>query len=489
MIFLQNYSHLCDVEIYKLSYMLTNTQTNNDIWQNCLDSIKSCIPSEEFEKWFEPIVPLKFDGTTLRLCIPNKTYYDKIEKDYISFLRPIISQFYGQQTKLYYAVQRPTAPVTTTSVDADMTAISHFNTQTNTDNIKNPFVIPGVKKIIIDPQLNAGLTFDTFIEGECNRLARSAGMSVAITPGNTPFNPLYIWGDSGLGKTHIMQAIGHEVRQRHPELQVLYVSMNKFQAQFQTAYKKGEIPDFIHFYQMIDVLLIDDIQELTGKTGTQNAFFNIFNHLQLAGKQLVLTSDKPPVELKDIEERLLTRFKWGLSAQISQPDYDTKVKIIRAKAKKLGADISDEVVAFMATNISANVREIEGALALLLANVSFLGRKITISLAKEILKVYVQLYQKEITIDHIIEVVCKYLHLDFGRFNSTERTREIAQARQIAMYLAKQHTKAPLTTIGSAIGGRNHATVLHSCKAVSNLLETDKTFRRQVEEIEKLILA
>ncbi len=314
-------------------------------------------------------------------------------------------------------------------------------------------------------------------------------MSVAITPGNTPFNPLYIWGDSGLGKTHIMQAIGHEVRQRHPELQVLYVSMNKFQAQFQTAYKKGEIPDFIHFYQTIDVLLIDDIQELTGKTGTQNAFFNIFNHLQLAGKQLVLTSDKPPVELKDIEERLLTRFKWGLSAQIGQPDYDTKVKIIRAKAKKLGADISDEVVAFMATNISANVREIEGALSLLLANVSFLGRKITISLAKEILKVYVQLYQKEITIDHIIEVVCEYLHLDFARFNSTERTREIAQARQIAMYLAKQHTKAPLTTIGAAIGGRNHATVLHSCKAVSNLLETDKAFRRQVEEIEKLVLA
>ena len=256
-------------------------------------------------------------------------------------------------------------------------------------------------------------------------------MSVAVNPGNNPFNPLYIYGNSGLGKTHIVQAIGHEVRQRHPELQVLYVSMNKFQAQFQTAYKNGEIPDFIHFYQMIDVLIIDDIQELTGKTGTQNAFFNIFNHLQLAGKQLILTSDKPPVELKDIEQRLLT----------------------------------------------------------LVANASFLGRKITTSLAKEILKVYVQLYQKEITIDHIIKVVCEYLNLDFERFNSTERTREIAQARQIAMYLSKQHTKAPLTTIGSAIGGRNHATVLHSCKAVSNLIETDKAFRRQVEEIEKKVLA
>ena len=270
------------------------------------------------------------------------------------------------------------------------------------------------------------------------------------------------------------------MRQRHPELQVLYVSMNKFQAQFQTAYKNGEIPDFIHFYQMIDVLIIDDIQELTGKTGTQNAFFNIFNHLQLAGKQLILTSDKPPVELKDIEQRLLTRFKWGLSAQLNTPDYDTKLKIIRAKAQKLGAQITDDVVAYLADNISANVREIEGALSSLVANASFLGRRITTSLAKEILKVYVKLYQKEITIDHIIEVVCEYLNLDFARFNSTERTREIAQARQIAMYLAKQHTKAPLTTIGSAIGGRNHATVLHSCKAVTNLIETDKAFRRQV---------
>lgn len=469
--------------------MLNNTQTYSDMWQNCLDRIKAQTSEEEFVKWFQPIVPLEFDGTNLRLRVPNESYVHQIEKNYILFLRPIISQLYGQQTRLHYAVPRSTPPAVPVTADADTTAISRFNTQTNTANIKNPFVIPGLKKIIIDPQLNPGLTFATFIEGECNRLARSAGMSVAVNPGNNPFNPLYIYGDSGLGKTHIVQAIGHEVRQRHPELQVLYVSMNKFQAQFQTAYKNGEIPDFIHFYQMIDVLIIDDIQELTGKTGTQNAFFNIFNHLQLAGKQLILTSDKPPVELKDIEQRLLTRFKWGLSAQLNTPDYDTKLKIIRVKAQKFGAQISDDVVAYLADNISANVREIEGALSSLVANASFLGRKITTSLAKEILKVYVQLYQKEITLDHIIEVVCEYLNLDFARFNSTERTREIAQARQIAMYLAKQHTKAPLTTIGAAIGGRNHATVLHSCKAVSNLIETDKAFRRQVEEIEKKVLA
>lgn len=469
--------------------MLTAAQTYCEKWQNCLDKIKTQTTEEVFVKWFKPIVPLEFDGKTLRLCVPNMSYVYQIEKHYILLLRPIISQLYGQEIRLHYAVPKSDTQSIPLSKDADTTAISQFNTQTNTANIKNPFVIPGLKKIIIDPQLNPNYTFGTFIEGECNRLARSAGMAVAVDPGNTPFNPLYIYGSSGLGKTHIVQAIGHEVRQRHPELQVLYVSMNKFQAQFQTAYKNGEIPDFIHFYQMIDVLIIDDIQELTGKTGTQNAFFNIFNHLQLAGKQLILTSDKPPVELKDIEQRLLTRFKWGLSTQLNAPDYDTKIKIIRAKAVRLNAQIPDEVISFLADNISANVREIEGALSALVAHASFLGRKITPALAKEILKVYVHLYQKEITIEHIIHVVCEQLNITPVKLNSPERTRDVAQARQIAMYLAKRHTKAPLVAIGSAIGGRNHATVLHSCKAVSNQIETDKAFQQQMEELTKKVLA
>ena len=463
--------------------MLAPAQTYCEKWQTCLDQIKSRTTEEEFVKWFKPIVPLEFDGKTLRLCVPNMSYVYQIEKHYIPFLRPIISQLYGQEIRLHYAVPKNDAQSVPVSKEADTTAISQFSTQTNTANIKNPFVIPGLKKIVIDPQLNPNYTFATFIEGECNRLARSAGMAVAVDPGHTPFNPLYIYGNSGLGKTHIVQSIGHEVRQRHPELQVLYVSMNKFQAQFQTAYKNGEIPDFIHFYQMIDVLIIDDIQELTGKTGTQNAFFNIFNHLQLAGKQLILTSDKPPVELKDIEQRLLTRFKWGLSAQLNTPDHETKLKIIRVKAQKLGAQISDDVVAYLADNISANVREIEGALSSLVANASFLGRKITTSLAKEILKVYVQLYQKEITIDHIIKVVCEYLNLDFERFNSTERTREIAQARQIAMYLIRRMTSMSLNDIGKEFGDRDHTTVLHSLDQVEKKMRSDPAYAEKVKEI------
>jgi chromosomal replication initiator protein len=238
---------------------------------------------------------------------------------------------------------------------------------------------------------------------------------------------------------------------------------------------------------MVDVLIIDDIQELAGKPATQNAFFNIFNHLQLAGKQLILTSDKPPVELRDIEQRLLTRFKWGLSAELISPDYDTKVKIIRSKTQRLGVDIPEEVVLFLADNISANVREIEGALASLVANAQFLGRKVTVSLAREILKVYVQVHRKEISIDLIKQVVCDTLGVAPESFASQRRTREIAQARQIAMFLSKKHTKAPLTAIGAAIGGKNHATVLHSCKQVANLMETDRAFRLQMEEIERRV--
>ena len=469
--------------------MIVKNRTYGDVWQMCLSQIKEQTSDEEFSKWFKPIVPLDFDGTTLKLRVPNESYVYHIEKHFIPLLTPIIHQQFGLKTKLRYAVPQAEQPASTVVSDADMTAINTFATQTNTTNIKNPFVIPGIRKLVIDPQLNPNYTFDTFVEGDCNRLCRSAGFSVAVDPGATPFNPLYIYGDSGLGKTHIAQAIGMEAKQRRPSMQVLYVSMNKFQAQFTNAVRSGEINDFIHFYQMLDMLIIDDIQELAGKEKTQNAFFNIFNHLHLSGKQLVLTSDKPPVELKDIEQRLLTRFKWGLSAQLQLPDLDTKVKIIRNKALRLGADVPDEVVDFLADNINANVREIEGALSSLVANASFLGKKITVTLAKEILKVYVQFTQKEITIDHIQKVVCEYLGLPEEKFKSPRRTREIAQARQIAMYLSKQHTKAPLTIIGASIGGKNHAKVLHACKAISNLMETDKVFRHQIEEIEKRVLA
>lgn len=471
--------------------MLTTTVAYKDAWQNCLSQIQAQTSAEEFAKWFLPIVPLEFDGSKLRLRVPSKSFVDQIEGRYINVLRPLIAQSFGCQTRLCYAVPK-SEPQTIQS--ATNSSTQSVPTRINPTNIQNPgLIIPGlVPKVTprFDPQLNHNYTFETFIEGECNRLVRSASMAVAVNPGNsTPFNPLYIYGDSGLGKTHVAQAIGNEISLRHPELQVLYVAMSKFQSQFQAATIEKNIPNFIHFYQGVDVLILDDIQELSGKPGTQNAFFNIFNHLQMSGKQLVLISDKPPVELKDIEERLLTRFKWGLSAQIHIPDYQTKIKIIKAKAARLGAEIPTDVINYLADNISANIREIEGAISSLVANTSFMGKKITISLAKEILKGYISLYQKEITIDHIIDTICEQMNVDKERLLSAERTREVAIARQIAMYLAKQLTKIPLTAIGLALGGRNHATVLHSCKTISNLMETDQSFKLQVEDLEKLVSA
>ena len=470
--------------------MFAGATTYNDAWQNCLNAVKAQTSAEEFDKWFVPVEFLEFDGERLRIKVPDRDFAKVIETHYSQVLKPIIAELFGSSTRLYSAIPKSDHQIAVPS-ESDATATDHkFSAQTDTSNIRNPFVIPGINRIRIEPQLNKEYTFDNFIEGECNRLVRSVSMSVSVNPGNhTPFNPLYIYGDSGLGKTHLAHAIGNEVRQRFPELQVLYVAMNKFQAQFQAATINKEIPNFINFYQMVDVLILDDIQELSGKVGTQNAFFNIFNHLQMAGKQLVLISDKPPVELKDIEERLLTRFKWGLSAEIRIPDYDTKVKIIKAKAEHLNVEIPEEVVKYLAEHISANIREIEGAISSLIANATYMNKRITISLAKEILKVYVSLYQKEITIDHIIDVVCAEMELDKERMNSSERTREVAIARQLAMFLAKKHTKQPLTTIGAAIGGRNHATVLHSCKTISNLMDTDKMFRQQVEHIEKAVLA
>ncbi|MBQ1964312.1 MAG: ATP-binding protein, partial [Tidjanibacter sp.] len=302
--------------------MIQNSATYNDVWQDCLARIRKQTSDEEFAKWFQPIVPIGFDGQTLRLRLPSEECVYHIEHNYIPSLRPIIYELFGDKTRLRYSVPQAgqAAPQGYTPTEASTKPMAQAVAQNDTAKIKNPFIIPGIKKLVIDSQLNPNYTFETFVEGECNRLVRSVGLAVAIEPGKNAYNPLYIFGDSGLGKTHLAQAIGMEIKQRHPELQVLYVSMNKFQAQYTTAVLNKEPNDFINFYQMVDVLIIDDIQELSGnKSSTQNAFFNIFNHLHLTGKQLILTSDKRPSELSDINDRLLTRFKWGLAAELTQP--------------------------------------------------------------------------------------------------------------------------------------------------------------------------
>jgi chromosomal replication initiator protein len=351
--------------------------------------------------------------------------------------------------------------------------------------IKNPFVIPGIKKLHVDPQLNPDYSFANFVEGDCNRLARSAGYAVAQNPGGTAFNPLLIYGGSGLGKTHLAQAIGIEVKEKSPDKIVLYVNANKFQTQFVEAIRNNNRNDFLHFYQMIDVLILDDVQEFAGKEKTQDTFFHIFNHLHQSGKQLILTSDKPPVELKGMEQRLLSRFKWGLSADLQVPDFETRVAILQKKVYADGIHMPVEVLEYIASQVTNNVRELEGALVSLLAQSTLNKKEITLDLVREMIDKLVKNTTRELSIDYIQKIVSDYFNIPVDLMHSKTRKREIVQARQISMYFSKNLTKSSLALIGSQIGGKDHATVLHACKTVNNLLDTDKRFRLYIEEIEK----
>jgi len=465
------------------------------VWNNCLNVIKDNVPSISFRTWFEPIVPLKLENDILTIQVPSPFFYEYLEEQYIDILRKVIKKELGPEAKLEYNVvmqnnsynnSKPYTvkfPAKSTKEIKNTPVTVPLDGSENT--IKNPFVIPGLKKLDIDPRLNPENSFDNFIEGECNRLARSAGFAVSKNPGGTAFNPLLIYGDSGLGKTHLAQAIGIEVKELFPDKTVLYVNANKFQTQFVDAIRNNNKNDFLHFYQMIDVLIIDDVHEFAGKEKTQDTFFHIFNHLHQSGKQLILTSDKPPVELQGMESRLLSRFKWGLSADLQVPDFETRMAILKKKTYNDGIELPEEVLEYISTHISDNIRELEGALISLLAQSTLNKKEITLDLTKEMIDKLIKSTKREISIDYIQKVVCNYYNIGLEQLQSKTRKREIVQARQVAMFFSKTLTKSSLATIGSQIGGKDHATVLHACKTVNNLIETDKRFRLQVDEIEK----
>lgn len=352
-------------------------------------------------------------------------------------------------------------------------------------SIQNPFVIPGLKKVNIDPQLNPKYSFDNFIEGDCNRLARSAGFAVAGKPGGTSFNPLFLYGQTGLGKSHLIQAIGSSVKTNFPDKMVLYVQAEKFVQQYIDSVKNSTINDFVNFYQLIDVLLIDDIQFFSGKEKTQEVFFSIFNHLHTSGKQIVMTSDKPPKDLVGVQERLLSRFKWGLSADLQSPDLETRIAILQTKMKADGIILPDEVIEYVAHNIDSNVRDLEGALISLLAQSTLNRKEVDLPLAKQMLKNFIKHSTKEISIEYIQKLVCEYFEIPVDAVKSKSRKREIVQARQISMYLAKSHTKASLKSIGQFFGGRDHSTVIYACQTVDDLIDTDKKFKSWVQDIQK----
>ncbi|MBN2683005.1 MAG: chromosomal replication initiator protein DnaA [Bacteroidales bacterium] len=470
-------------------------KTHETVWSNCLKIIKDNVPSISYRTWFEPIVPIKLESSVLTIQVPSPFFYEYLEEQYIDILRKTLRKELGSEAKLEYNVVMENnsfsnaKPVTVKIPAKNKTDLKNkpvsipLNLKEN--SIKNPFIIPGIKKLHVDPQLNPDNSFSNFVEGECNRLARSAGYAVANNPGGTAFNPLLLYGISGLGKTHLAQAIGIEVKEKFPEKIVLYVNANKFATQFVESVRTENVNDFMHFYQMIDVLILDDVHEFAGKEKTQEIFFQIFNHLHQSKKQLILTSDKPPVELQGLEQRLLSRFKWGLSADLQVPDYETRIAILNQKTYKDGIEMPQEVIEYIASHITNNVRELEGALISLLAQSTLNRKDITLDLAKQMIDKLVKNTKREISIDYIQKVVCDYFSMPVDLLKSKTRKREIVQARQIAMFFAKSLTKSSLATIGSQIGGKDHATVLHACKTVNNLIDTDKRFRLYIDEIEK----
>lgn len=469
-------------------------ETAQSVWTNCLTFLSDNIQPQAFKTWFEPIVAVKLENNVLSIQVPSKFFYEWLEEHYVKILKMALTKELGAQAKLVYIIKMENTygnklPFTERIPSSNQAALASQEASLPLENknpqLKNPFIIPGIRNVKIESQLNPNYSFDNFLEGDSNRLARNAGMAVANKPGGTSFNPLLIFGGVGLGKTHLSHAIGISIKDKYPEKTVLYISAEKFTQQYIEAVKKNNRNDFIHFYQIIDVLIIDDVQFLSGKTGTQDVFFHIFNHLHQNGKQVVLTSDKAPVDMQDIEQRLLSRFKWGLSAELQHPDFETRVSILKNKLYRDGVEMEDEVLEYVAKNIKTNVRELEGAVISLIAQSSFNKKEITLELAKSVVEKFVKNTKREVSIDYIQKVVSDYFQMDVDTLRSKTRKRHIVQARQLAMFFAKKFTKASLASIGSQIGKRDHATVLHACKTVDNLFATDKQFRKYVEDLTK----
>ena len=462
------------------------------VWNKCLSFIKDNIQPQAFKTWFEPIIPVKLSDDVLSIQVPSKFFYEWLEEHYVKILKISLTKELGPKARLVYIIKMENTFGNKTPFTESIPSSSSLNIKSQSiespfssfaSELKNPFVIPGIRNLQIESQLNPNYTFESFLEGDSNRLARSAGIAVSNKPGGTSFNPLLIYGGVGLGKTHLAHAIGVDVKQKYPDRTVLYISAEKFTQQYVDSVKKNTRNDFIHFYQVIDVLIVDDVQFLSGKSGTQDVFFHIFNHLHQNGKQVILTSDKAPIDMQDIEQRLLSRFKWGLSAELQNPNFETRVSILKNKLYRDGVEIDDEVIEYVAKNINSNVRELEGAIISLIAQSSFNRAEISVELAKEVINKFVKNNRREVSIDYIQKIVSDYFQMDIQTLQSKTRKRHIVQARQIAMYFAKKYTKASLASIGSQIGRRDHATVLHACKTVDNLSFTDKQFRKYVDDL------
>jgi len=507
------------------------SQDFRSVWANCLRTIRGEVGEQSFRTWFMPIVPVELQGKVLTIQVPSVYFYEYLEEQYVEELKRAIYQELGPEGRLEYSVvvdqgnaqappramhlpparkaapgtppaapgpqrgytaagnpavpprpnQAPPARHLGSAAAAGATAVAPAPT-----TLRNPFeAAKTVDRNIVLSQLNDSYTFENYVEGDCNRLARSAGLAVANKPGTTAFNPLMVYGGVGLGKTHLVQAIGNHIKATATDKFVLYVSAEKFTNQFIESLQRNAVQDFANFYLLVDVLILDDVQFLANKGKTQEMFFHIFNHLHQGGRQIIMTSDRPPRELNGLEDRLLSRFKWGLTADVQSPDFETRVAIIQNKAEQDGMDISPQVVEYLAHSVPTNVRELEGVLTSLMAQSSINRRDIDLEMAKQALRHIIEEVEAEVNVDFIQKTVADYFGVPVGLLKEKTRKKEIVTARQVAMYFTKEYTSHSLKTIGFHFGGRDHATVIHSVQTVSDLIDSNRKFKDQILELRK----
>ena len=449
----------------------------NILWAECQQVLKDNLPQSAYQTWFAPVTAIQWENNVLVLQVKSQFVVEYIEENYLDLLSRVLRKVFGPKVQLEYRIL-----MAGSSIDVPSESMHHVMAAAS------PVAQPKANTLVEawDSQLNAQYTFDNFVKGEPNKLARAAAVEIAKNPGKTIFNPLFLFGGSGVGKTHLATAIGNEVCRLNPEARVLYVTANTFKLQFQDAVNHNRVPDFLMFYQSVDVLIVDDIQYFADLKGTQDTFFQIFNHLQQSHKQLILTSDRSPMELRGVQDRLLSRFKWGLAAEITRPDYQLRHDILLYRIKKDGVKLSEDIINYIASNVTDNVRDLEGVLASLLAYSTLTDSPINMALTEQVVGRLVELHPKTYAAKDIVSTVCERLNVPEKVITARTRQREAVRARNIVMYLIKKYTDSSLAQIGACVH-RDHATVAHSLTLMEELMSYDAVLRQEVASIERAL--
>lgn len=453
------------------------------LWENCLKIFQDNLPTEQYDSWFKPVTSISFTDNKLTLRVPSPFFVEQLEERYIKLMGRVLHKVYGPQIKLYYNYNQvsnePTTGITIGSSNPS-TAVAPKPGATS-----NPFQQQEMCEI--DAQLNPNYTFENYCDSMSNRVARTIGEAIASNPKSQTFNPLFIFGSPGVGKTHLIQAIGIRIKERNPDSRVLYVTSRLFENQYTTAVRHGKINEFINFYQSIDVLIIDDIQDLIGKQSTQNTFFHIFNHLQQNQKHLILSSDCCPSKMEGMEKRMLDRFRWGATAELEKPDYPLRREVLERKAEQNGLETPADVLDYIAKNVTESIRQLEGIMVSLIAHATILDRSISVDLAQKVIANAVRTQERQVTFESILDAVSNLYDISPEKIFTTSRKREISDARQMVMYLARKHTKMAVKAIGDRLS-RKHATVIHACKNIEERLTLEKQLQEDVSKLENEIM-